>query len=341
MSNSKKNIVVVGAGISGLEASRNLAELGYTVDLIEKTDKVGGHVKDWHKTFPYIEDSNQIISYVSQALTNENVKLHDSTEISYVENTAGVFKLKSKKNKNFSADAVLISNGFNLFDAHKKEEYGYGIFENVISNSDLESYFKTPSKFKNKEKLKFGFIHCVGSRDAKVNNVYCSKVCCATAVKQAIEVKLLFPDSEVYCFYMDLRMYGKHFEELFYQAQEKHGIHFVRARLSEVNQNFDTTLQIKIEDTLTSRPMKLSLDYIILMSGMSKAVDTAHIADLFKLDCDEYGFLKPAEYIINENKTNSEGVFVCGANTGPKTITDCLNDARSAALSIHKYLDKN
>lgn len=338
MSNNK-NIVVIGAGISGLEAAKQLNLLGYNVDLLEKSDDFGGHVNDWYKTFPYIEDSSKVINFVSENLKNQKLRFNKSTEVSYVEKVTQKFKIITKRNKSFEADAVLIANGFQLFDAHRKEEYGYGIFENVITNSELESYFKKPENFINKKQLKFGFIHCVGSRDIKVNNVYCSKVCCATAVKQAIEIKQLFPDSEVYCFYMDLRMFGKHYEEMFQQAQEKYGIHFVRARLSEVNQNFDNSLLIKVEDTLTSKPMKLSLDYIVLMSGMEKGADNSKLADFFKISLDEYGFFKPKNSLTNENETIAEGVFICGASTGPKTITDCLNDARSAALSIHKYLE--
>lgn len=335
----KKNILVIGAGISGLEAAKQLNLLGYNVDLLEKSEDLGGYVKQWYKTFPFIDDSAKIIDFVSDDLNNEKLRVNKSAEVSFVEKNNQKFKVITKRNKSFEADAVLIANGFQLFDAHRKEEYGYGIFENVITNSELESYFKSPNKFINKKQLKFGFIHCVGSRDAKVDNTYCSKVCCATAVKQAIEVKQLFPDSEVYCFYMDLRMFGKNYEEMFQLAQEKYGIHFVRARLSEVNQNFDNTLLIKVEDTLTSKPMKLSLDYIILMSGMEKGVDNAKLADFFKIGLDDYGFFKPKNNLINENETSTEGVFICGASSGPKTITDCLNDARSAALSIHKYLN--
>jgi heterodisulfide reductase subunit A2 len=199
------------------------------------------------------------------------------------------------------------------------------LFNNGFPNSSLKS-------------PKFGFIHCVGSRDAKSGNLYCSKVCCATAVKQAIEVKEHFPGAEIYCFYMDLRMFGKNYEELFQTAQEKFGINFVRARLSEVNQNFDKTLQIKVEDTLTSRPMKLTLDYIVLMSGMEPSRTSASMAKILGVETDENGFFKPRTNIIEENYSSVKGVFIAGASTGPKTIVETMNDARSAALNIHNYL---
>jgi heterodisulfide reductase subunit A2 len=122
-----------------------------------------------------------------------------------------------------------------VFDATKKEEYGYGIYDNVITSADLEKLFLDSKLLVNplgKTPKKIGLVHCVGSRDEKVGNVYCSKVCCVTAVKQAIEIKERLPESDVYCFYMDLRMYGMHFEALYKEAQEKYAVNFIRGRLS-------------------------------------------------------------------------------------------------------------
>ncbi len=115
---------------------------------------------------------------------------------------------------------------------------------------------------------RIGFIHCVGSRDEKVGNLHCSKVCCVTAVKQAIEVKEMLPHAEIFLFYMDLRMFGRHFEELYKEAQQKYGIQFIRARLSEAFENPDGSLQIRIEDTLLAKPMKMTLDLLVLMVGI-------------------------------------------------------------------------
>ena len=336
--NNKKKILVVGAGIAGLEAASQLQMLGYEVNVLEKKEQVGGHVKKWFKTFPYFDDSSKIIDAVESK--NEDIHLLTDTLLTYAEPSGNGFKVNTSRNKQFYADAILLTNGFHVFDAHKKEEYGYGIFENVISNEDLEKFFVNgfPKSFE--KSPRFGFIHCVGSRDAKAGNLYCSKVCCATAVKQAIEVKEHFPGAEVYCFYMDLRMFGKNYEELFQTAQEKFGIHFVRARLSEVNQNFDKTLLIKVEDTLTSRPMKLTLDCIVLMSGMEPSRTAMSIANLLGVETDENGFYKPRTHILEENQSSVKGVFIAGAASGPKTIVETMHDARSAALNIHNYLSQ-
>ena len=116
---------------------------------------------------------------------------------------------------------------------------------------------------------RIGFVHCVGSRDEKVGNRYCSKVCCATAVKQACEIKQQFPDAVVYCFYMDLRMFGRGYEDMYLEAQKKYGVIFVRGRVSEVSEDKDGHLFVKAEDTLSGKPLRVTLDLLVLMAGMS------------------------------------------------------------------------
>ncbi len=336
MEKKNKNVLIVGAGIAGMEAAAQLSELGYEINVIEKEALSGGHVNQWYKTFPYFDSSKTVVDFTSR--NNEKLNFFTETEITFAEKNGLGFKINTDKNRQILADAVLLATGFEVFDAHRKEEYGYGIFKHVISNADLERNFINGWPEEGNSPRRFAFIHCVGSRDAKAGNLYCSKVCCATAVKQAIEIRQHFPNSEVYCLYMDLRMFGKHYEEMFQAAQEKYGIHFVRARLSEVNQNMDNTLLIKVEDTLTSRPMKLTVDYIVLMSGMEPALKSSELAKFFGLPLDENGFFESAQALVSENKTCVEGVFLAGAATGPKTIVETINDARSAALSIHHYL---
>ena len=101
---------------------------------------------------------------------------------------------------------------------------------------------------------RIAFLHCVGSRDEKVCQQHCSKVCCITGVKQAMEMKQLFPEADVFNFYMDIRMFGPGYEEMYREAQQKYNIHFLRGRISEASPTIDGRVQIKAEDTLTGRP---------------------------------------------------------------------------------------
>ena len=183
-------------------------------------------------------------------------------------------------------------------------------------------------------------MHCVGSRDEKVGNRYCSKVCCATAVKQACEIKQQFPDAVVYCFYMDLRMFGRGYEDMYLEAQKKYGVIFVRGRVSEVSEDKDGHLFIKAEDTLSGKPLRVTLDLLVLMAGMShnRAVDP--IARTLALSTMEDGFLKPKDSLTAAQASYCTGVFYAGACTGPKTLPETMAEARAAATSIHEYLQE-
>ena len=124
-----------------------------------------------------------------------------------------------------------------------------------------------------------GIVHCVGSRDEKVGNFYCSKLCCVTAVKQAIEIREHLPESKVFCFYMDMRMGGAYYEELYREAQEVWGVNFIRGKVSEASESINNKLVVKVEDTLAGRPLKMELDMLVLMAGMEMSEGGRKIAD--------------------------------------------------------------
>jgi heterodisulfide reductase subunit A len=235
----------------------------------------------------------------------------------------------------------LLTTGFDIFEAEKKEEYGYGIYENVITSVELEQVFKSEKPLltaQGKTPARIGFIHCVGSRDEKAGNLHCSKVCCVTAVKQAIEVKEMLPAAEVFLFYMDLRMFGRHFEELYKEAQFKYGIQFIRARLSEAFENPDGSLQIRIEDTLLAKPLKMKLDLLVLMVGIQPQKKPGNLIDMLRLERDADGFLKQDDPYAAPFSTQIQGLYCAGGITGPKTIEETLTEARAVAAEINTFL---
>jgi heterodisulfide reductase subunit A len=178
----------------------------------------------------------------------------------------------------------------------------------------------------------------VGSRDEKAGNFHCSKVCCVTAVKQAIEVKEMLPSAEVFLFYMDLRMFGRHFEELYKEAQFKQGVQFIRARLSEAFENPDGSLQIRIEDTLLAKPLKMKLDMLVLMVGIQAPSKPGNLIDMLGIDRDTDGFVKQTDIYASPYCTRTKGLFCAGGITGPKTIEETLTEARAVAAEMHQFL---
>jgi len=334
----KDNIVIVGGGIAGMEAAHQLLLLGYKPILVEKSDHLGGHVADWHKLFPDMSPAKDAVKDLAEKIKEANIFL--DTEVSFINRLKNGYNVMFSNGVNVICKAILLATGFDLFEASKKEEYGYGIYDQVMTNSDLEHWFNTgeDKRIKGKDIKKIGFVHCVGSRDIKAGNPQCSKVCCITAIKQAMEVKEFFPDAEVYCFYMDLRLFGKKYEDFYIKAQMESGVHFIRGRVSEVSENINGQVIVKTEDTLSGKPAKITLDLLVLMSGIvcnKQAVDTASLVQV-KTDSD--GFLKSKDNILNIIETDSKGVFLAGTVTGPKTVPETVAEARAAALAIHNYL---
>jgi len=340
----KKNILTIGGGVAGIEASNILAGMGYSVSIVEKEVTLGGKVNQWHKLFPDLRDASDINDYLKKRVKQPEIMVFTNTEITSVKKTDDGFYAKSNRAVGFEAHAILLATGFDVFKAERKEEYGYTIYDNVITSVDLEKQFKKGGAIHTtggKTPKRVAFIHCVGSRDAKTGNHYCSKVCCVTGVKQAIELSHLLPDAEIFCFYMDLRMYGLEFEELYKSAQEKHNIQFIRGRLSEASENIDNTILIKCEDTLSGRPLKMNVDLVVLLVGMEAGSGTHAAGELCKLNFQENNFLACSDIHLGRNCSSREGIFLAGSCIGPMSIPETLDNARSAALEIHKFLSKN
>ena len=222
----KENVIIIGGGVAGLEAARQMLSLGLRPIIVEQSDHLGGHVACWHRLFPDMTPARELVAKLVESCREANIFLE--TTVQSINRLKDGYAVMLSNGVNILSRAVLIASGFKLFDASKKEEYGYGIYDHVITNKDLENWFSGAEDIRIPAAPKaFGFVHCVGSRDVKAGNTQCSKVCCMTAIKQAIEVKEKFPDCEVYCFYMDLRLFGKKYEDFYLNAQKDFGVHCI------------------------------------------------------------------------------------------------------------------
>ena len=336
----KENVVIIGGGIAGIEAAKQLLLLGYSPIIVEKKNHLGGHVAEWHKLFPDMTSAQELVEQMTSEIAGANIFLE--TTVSSLNRLSNGYSVVLSNGIAIACRAILIATGFHLFSAEKKEEYGYGVYNQVITNRDLEHWFNNgnDARIDGREMRKIGFVHCVGSRDLKAGNSQCSKVCCVTAIKQAIEMKEKFPDAEIYCFYMDLRLFGKKYEDFYINAQKDFGIHFIRGRVSEVGETIDGSLQVKAEDTLSGKPLKVTLDLLVLMAGMVCNPRTKEIAGMIHADIDTDGFLRSRNNIYNIMESDRPGIFLAGTCTGTKTVPETVAEARAAVLSIHNYLKK-
>jgi heterodisulfide reductase subunit A len=334
----KIDVAIIGGGISGIEAASMLLRLGFNTAIIEEKDKLGGHVAQWDRLFPDGRHATELLKPLYDTLGGVDTYLNNT--VIDVTREKNRYQLTLSEGTVLDAEAVLLATGFSLFAAQRKEEYGFGIYDKVLTSADLEQFFieKKGLGAASKTPFRIGFVHCVGSRDEKVCNRHCSKVCCVTAVKQACELKELHPNARIFCFYMDLRMFGRYFEDMYYQAQNKFGIQFIRGRVSEVAENIEGNLIVKAEDTLAGQPLRATLDYLVLMPGMERHEQAPQIAKLFNISFAEDGFFQNVDAYNSTLLSKQPGLFFAGACTGPKTYTDSVNEARAAAMTIYKYL---
>ncbi|MCM1169410.1 MAG: FAD-dependent oxidoreductase [Bacteroides sp.] len=336
-------IVVIGGGPAGMEASLSLAGRGHKVYLVEKSKALGGHLARWDRLFPQLDEAKDVLNEMLNAVreADDRIEVIYEAEVQSLKRRMRGLEVMLSNQRLLQADAVLVCSGFELFRAQRKEEYGYGIYENVLTSADLEERFRQKKVLCADGRVpeKVAFVHCVGSRDEKVDHTYCSKVCCVTAVKQACEIKELYPQAEVFNLYMDLRMFDRYFEQMYHKAQSHYGVHFVRGRLSEVSETADGKLQIKTEDTLLGRPMRLTVDMLVLMVGMQVCAQAGELSERLdlKISASDH-FFETKDLFLKGNYAHSKGVFLAGACTGPKSLPDTLQDARSAAESVHRYL---
>ena len=330
-----KKIAIVGAGPAGIEAASILAKNGHEIQLFEKSSNTLSNILDKAFLFPDFSPAQELADRLNAKLLNDKIRLTCDTEIVDIKKEGEEFKLIDKNGKTYIADSVLITTGYTLFDAHRKEELGYGIYKGVITSLDLERMIKHQqiSTFIGELPKRVVFLQCVGSRDEKSGNHYCSKVCCVTAVKQAIEVRKMIPNAEIYIYYMDLRMWGQGFEEMYREAQEKYDIRFVRGRISEASATFDGRVQIKSEDTLIGQPLKMTTDLLVLMAGMEPSQGTRTLAERCGIASD-YRFIATQGPHTNDNLTAVEGIFVAGSAKRPMSVRDTLTDAAAAALTM-------
>lgn len=338
-----KEVVVIGGGVAGMETAGQLSANGYKVTVLEKEKKSGGNLRNWYHLFPDRKPGSEVLEYLEKKAENPNIQVFNETTISSVSKLKSKFSIQTDKGGTIIADALVVATGFDLFSSERKEEYGYGIYENVITSADLEKKFKEGDLRREDGRLpeRIGIVHCVGSRDEKSGNLYCSKLCCVTAVKQAIEIREHLPASKVYCFYMDIRMGGAHYEEMYMQSQEKYGVNYIRGKVSEVSETITGNLAIKVEDTLAGRPLRMELDMLILMAGMEISSGSVRIARLLELKQGENRFLSCRDNHYGSSLSHKEGIFLAGTCTAPLNVSETISHARSAALDVMDYLGKS
>jgi len=413
------DVLIVGAGISGMQAALDIADKGYQVVIIDKTSTIGGSMVKLDKTFPTNDCSICTAApKMVELARHPNIKLITYAELNKVEGKKGNFKTKIwKKSKYVDPDkctgcddcaeacpvdviskfdekistrkaiyiefpqavpivytidiencigcgscdrvcepqaisflekseeievnvgAIIVATGFEVFEPTElRKEYGYGKYENVLTAMQFERLLSSfgptegkvlrPSDYKKPKKI--GWIQCVGSRSEQLGYPYCSRVCCMYATKEASIVKESNPDIDINIYYMDIRAYGKDFQQ-YYKNAEKLGVKYIRGRPSSVYEDKNKSLIIKYKDTLTGKIKEDKVDLLILSTSIIPSKDNNKLASILNIDIDENGFFKQESLLNNPVQSSKDGIFLAGCIQGPKDIPDSVSMASGAA----------
>ncbi len=319
-----------------MQAALSLKSAGIEPVIIERSDRIGGKLREWHHLFPTSTPAREVLEKFENDIKTAGIEPMLHTEVEGISKT-GVVLPEGRK---LDADAVIVASGFDIFDARLKEEYGYKIYDNVYTTVDIERMLNEGqvALHDGSKPRRIAFLHCVGSRDEKVNQKHCSKVCCITGVKQAMELKTIFPEADIYNFYMDIRMFGPGYEELYQQAQQDYNINFIRGRVSEASATIDGQIQIKAEDTLVGRPMKMTVDMLVLIVGMKAGAGNGNFARTDGVNLAASGFVSPADPFLGNVSSGRPNLFYAGTVTAPKTVGESINEGALAAERAVEYL---
>ncbi len=242
---------------------------------------------------------------------------------------------------------IVVATGVDVYDPSVLTELGYGKFPNVITTLEFERLINAggptlgelirPSDRKRPKKV--AFLQCIGSR-SKRSNPYCSNVCCMNTIKDALLITEHWPDTEIYVFYLDIRAFGKGFEDL-HQRARREGVVFNRGIPGEIIEDIETgDLTLLGENTLLGSHYRHVVDMVILSVGIQPRKDASKIQRLLNLTTDNQGFFMEAHPKLRPVDTTSGGVFLAGAAEGPKDIKDSVTQASAAASRANILMSK-
>jgi len=230
--------------------------------------------------------------------------------------------------------SLILATGYDLYDPHLLPQYGYGIYENVITNLQFERLASPSGPTQGEIMLKDGtipkgiaFLHCIGSRDENAN-LYCSRICCMASMKQAHLAKEK-TGAEIYEFYIDINAFGKGYQE-FYKRIREEGVYFIRGKGSEIFKR-DGRLVVAAEDTMLGTPVEISVDLVVLGTGLTARHDAEKVAQVLGISQSADRFFMEAHPKLRPVSTNVDGIFLAGCCQSPKDIPDTVAHASAAA----------
>jgi heterodisulfide reductase subunit A len=331
-----QSVLVIGGGVAGMAAARNMSEQGYHTYLIEKADALGGQARHLHETWRG-EDIQEYLTKLTDAVQSDgDIEVFLNAKITLVEGFVGNFKTTittNGENRVFEHGVTIIASGASEL---KPDGYLYGKDSRVVTGLELQQRFidKDPSLDDVGTAV---FIQCVGSRIP--DRPYCSKVCCTQSIKSAMKLKDINPQMNVFVLYRDMRPYGLR-EDLYRDARSA-GIGFIRYDADQdVNvTNGDKGLEVSFTDRVLGRMMDIRPDLLVLASAVVPESENP-LAQLYKVPLNADRFFAEAHVKLRPVDFATDGIFVCGLAHAPKPIDESITQAQAAVSRAVTLLSK-
>jgi len=327
--------LVIGGGVAGMTAALELAEQGFETHLLEKTNLLGGNLRRVKFLLNGESPHAKLESLIEEVQNHPKIHIYTGSEILNFEGSVGNFRTDFKSDGDVHVidhGAVIVATGA---QEYKPNEYLYGQDERVMTQLELE------------ERLANGdigakavvMIQCVGSREEP--RLYCSRICCSQATKNALKIKEKSPDTNVFILYRDVRTYG--FNETYYTKAREKGVRFIRYEDNEKPEvSLDNgQLKVSVHDPIADAKINIDGDLLILAAGTIPRDDNKDLAQKLKLPLTEDGFFLEAHMKLRPVDFAADGVFLCGLAHSPKSVEESVAQASAAAARASTILSKD
>lgn len=315
--------VVIGGGIAGMACSLSLATRGFQVKLIEKENQLGGMLRRLYKLYPTGRDASEILESITAEIENNTrIELLTSSTVEAVEGFIGNFDIRldsSGEKKSIKAGVIVVATGAKVlnpvglydYDGHK-----------VVTQLELEQMLREGDLGADKIVM----IQCVGARDEERG--YCSRVCCMTAIQNAMLIKETNPDTEIFILYRDLQTYGTRYEECYGKAREA-GVIFVQ--YSKERKPVVEGDTVRVFDEFLDEELILPYDLVVLSTPMISEPSAKDLAKMLKVPLGQNGFFLEAHVKLRPVDFSTDGVYLCGSAHWPSDVSESISQGYAAA----------
>ena len=326
--------LVIGGGLAGLTAALNLAEQSFQVNLVEREDQLGGNLRHVHYLLGQEDPQEELATLIARVKEHRKIKVWTGASVREINGFVGNFKTKiEQEGKGIEVEhgVVIVATGAR---EHTPEEYMYGSDERVVTQRELEEKLAT-GQFDAKRVV---MIQCVGSREG--DRMYCSRICCSQAVKNALKIKENHPETDVFILYREMRTYG--FREAFYTAARAKGIRFVRYEVEQkpVVSATDGRLRVETKDPILESTLQIDADLLVLAPAIVPQDDTEDVAQMLKVPLTKERFFLEAHMKLRPVDFSVDGVYLAGMAHTPKSVEETITQAEAAASRAATIISK-